>query len=55
MHNNEKRIEFHRLALTGLRYGEIAQKLEIGLSAVYRWRNELKIKTRQRGRKKAQK
>lgn len=55
MHGNEKRIEFHRLALSGLRYKEIAQRLEIGLTAAYRWRNELKIKTRQRGRKKAQK
>jgi hypothetical protein len=32
---------------------EIAQKLEIGLTAVYRWRNDFRIKARKRGRKKA--
>ena len=53
MHGNETRVEFCKLATEGTPYVEIAQKLEIGLTAVYRWRRELKIKARKRGRKKA--
>jgi transposase len=36
-------------------YAEIAERLEIGLTAVYRWRNDFRIETRKRGRKKARK
>jgi transposase len=55
MHGNETRVEFCRLAAEGMPYVEIAQKLEIGLTAVYRWRNDFRIETRKRGRKKARK
>jgi transposase-like protein len=54
MHSKETRIEFHRLAVSGTRYEEIATRLEIGLTAIYRWRRELRIKSRKRGRKKVQ-
>ena len=54
MHGNETRVECCRLAAEGMPYVEIAQKLEIGSDqAVYRWRNDFRIKARKRGRKKA--
>jgi transposase len=51
MHSTEKRIEFHKLAVSGMRYREIAKQLGIGLTAIYRWRRDLKIRPRKRGRK----
>lgn len=55
MHGNETRVEFCRLATEGMPYVEIAQKLEIGLTSLYRWRNEFRIKARKRGRKRMRK
>jgi transposase-like protein len=55
MHGNETRIEFCRLAAEGMPYVEIAQKLEISLTSLYRWRNDFRIKARKRGRKNARK
>jgi transposase len=55
MHGNETRVEFCRLAVEGIPYVEIAKRLEISLTAIYRWRNEFRIKGRKRGRKKARK
>jgi transposase len=55
MHGNETRIEFCRLAVEGMPYAEIAQRLKIGLTSLFRWRNDFRIKARKRGRKNAQK
>jgi transposase len=55
MHGKETRIEFCRLAVEGMPYVEIAQKLEIGLTSLYRWRNDFRIKARKRGRKRVRK
>ena len=52
MHGNETRVEFCRLAGEGMPYVEIAQKLEISLTSLYRWRNDFRIKARKRGRRK---
>jgi transposase len=51
MYGDETRVEFCRLAAEGMPYLEIAQRLDIGLTSLYRWRNDFRIKARKRGRK----
>jgi transposase-like protein len=55
MHGKETRDEFCKLAVEGMPYVEIAQRLDIGLTSLYRWRIDFRIKARKRGRKKARK
>jgi transposase len=53
MHTTDKRTHFYKLALDGVSYTEIRLVLGIGETTIYRWRKELKIKRRKRGRPKA--
>ena len=55
MHGKETRVEFCNLAAEGMPYAEIAKRLEISLTAIFRWRNEFRIKARKRGRKRMRK
>ena len=51
MHSNEVRAKFYELALREVPYKQVQATLHIGHATAMRWRSEMGLKPRKRGRK----